>query len=155
MQQADETAIGLIVLDDQEQYIAGHVADIQRLYDAGLVDRAWYIALDNGHRPYAAIKKRLTYDNNEMQQPIVTKNILTTYLEERTGLIFANNLHALHHTYLVRTSPTFWSGIEVVFADEDGRLREADLSKYYALFAGSTTSNGNIRFMRMDITTLV
>lgn len=155
MQKADEIAIALIILDNKEQYIAGHASDIQQLYEAGWVDRAWHIVLDNGHRPYAALKKRLTYDRNESQQSLGKKNLLTRCLEEKMGLAFSNNFYALHHTYLARKSPAFWSDIEVAFADEDGRLREIDFSAYYALFAGTTTSNGNIRFMRLDIATLL
>ena len=154
MLKAEETAITCVAVHNDEYYVAGHISDIQRLYDAGIALRSWSIGLDNGHHPYGVQKKRLTYTSDQSPQED-TKNSLTTRLSKAPGLVFAYNLHALSHTYLVRKSAAFWSEIQVVFADEDGRLRDIIPSEYYAIYCGAQSLDGNIRFVRLDTRMLV
>lgn len=151
---AEEIAVALIAIDNEELFVVGHIVDVQRLYEAGLILRAWDITLDNGHRPCANQKKRLTYDINQAGQAD-KKNVLTTKVSRHSELVFTYNLHALEHTYLVRQTPAFWSEVSVAFADEDGRLREIGSDDYYALFRGAVSTNGNVRFIRMDADTLL
>ena len=153
MLKAEETAIACVAVNNDEWYVTGHISDMQRLYDAGIALRSWSIGLDNGHRPYGVQKRRLTYTIDQSPQED-TKNSFTARLSKETGLVFAYNLYALSHTYLARKSSDFWSEIQVVFADEDGLLREIIPSEYYAIFYGSQSLDGNIRFVRLDAGTL-
>jgi tRNA pseudouridine-54 N-methylase len=43
MIKADQLAVAMIVMDDEEVFVVGHHSDIQRLDDASLVERAWEI----------------------------------------------------------------------------------------------------------------
>lgn len=154
MFKADEILIALAVVSDEELYLAGIAADIQRLHDAGFVERVWAIGLDNGHRPYGVLKKRLAYDINQPPCGEET-NILTKQISNQTRLTFTKNLHAVDHLYVLRKSPAFWTEIAVAFADEDGRLRDIIPTDYYAIFRGGLTTSGNIRFIRLEPDTLV
>lgn len=151
---AEEIAIALLLLTDDEIVVVGHTIDIQRLYETGAAQRVWDIALDNGHRPYANPKKRLTYDIDQAERG-ENQNILTTQVSRHFDIGFTHNLHALEHTYLIRTNPAFWSDLQVVYADEDGQLQEADRGDCYAVFRGAVSTNGAIRFIRMDLDTLL
>ena len=151
---AEEIAIALLLLTDNEIVVVGHTVDIQRLYEAGAAQRVWDIALDNGHRPYASQKKRLTYDIDQAERG-ENQNVLTTQVSRHFGVGFTHNLHALEHTYLIRANPAFWSELQVVFADEDGQLQEAGRNDCYAVFRGAVSASGAIRFIRMDLDTLL
>jgi len=151
---AEEVAIASLLLTNEEIVVVGHTVDIQRLYETGAAQRVWEIVLDNGHRPYANQKKRLTYDIDQEERG-ENKNVLTTQVSRHFGLGFTHNLHALEHTYLLRANPTFWSALQVVFANEDGQLLEAGRYDCYAAFRGAASAGGSIRFIRMELDTLL
>ncbi|SDF24755.1 hypothetical protein [Sporolituus thermophilus] len=155
MQKAEEFAVAYVVFEDDEWFIVGRLADIQRLSDAGYVERAWDIKLDNGHRPYAVVKKRVNFDISEPPND-APKNGLTQTIAAKTGLKFSDNLHFLEHTYLFRPSPAFWGELLIGFAGADGRLQDVNPTDYYAIYRGYILHNVNgAKFVRLDPDTLV
>lgn len=146
---AKEIALALLALSEEEEVVVGHTGDIQRLYDAGAAKRIWEIALDNGHRPYANQKKRLTHVG-EYAEREERKNTLTRRVSRHFAIDFIDNLHAIEHTFLIRTSPAFWSDLHVVFAEDGKDLLEDVQFDCYAVFRGAVSTNGNVRFIRID-----
>lgn len=135
--------------DDEELFVVGHVSDIQRLADAGLVARGWDIKLDNGHRPYASPKKRVDHEITEAAagEP---GNDVTRMLAARSGLRFAHDLHLLTDTYLFRPTPAFWVDLWVDFAGGPGLPNGKKLEDYYAVYRGCVLPGStSIKFVRL------
>lgn len=150
---AKEIAIALLMLAEEEVVVVGHSGDIQRLYDTGAAKRIWEIALDNGHRPYANQKNRLA-DVCEHAEIKESKSVLTRRVSRQFAIDFMDNLHAIEHTFLIRTSPVFWSDLHVVFAEDGKDLLKDVRFDYHAVFRGAVSTNGAVRFIRMDEGTL-
>lgn len=155
MLKAEQFAVALIIHQDNELFITGSTVDIGRLGNAGLVERSWDIKLDNGHRPFASLKKRVTFDTDASCEQ-GERNILTKTLSAATSLDFTQNLHYLENTYLIRKTPDFWCDLFITFADEDGRLRDIIPTDFYALYRGYIVRNiSSVRFIRLEPDTLV
>lgn len=149
MIKADRLAAAMIVMDDEELFVVGHHSDIQRLSDAALVERAWELKLDNGHRPYASLKKRVNYDIAE-EPGDSAGNEVTRLIAARTGLRFAHDLHLVTQTYLFRPTAAFWADLWADFADGPGLPRGRSLEDYYAVYRGQVRASvSNIKFVRL------
>ncbi len=149
MIKADLLTAAMIVMDDEEFFVVGHHSDIQRLSDAALVERAWELKLDNGHRPYAALKKRVNYEIDE-EPGGAAGNELTQRLAARTGLRFAHDLHLVTQTYLFRPTAAFWADLWVDFSDGPDLPRGRSLEDYYAVYQGKIMASvSNIKFVRL------
>jgi hypothetical protein len=139
----------MLVVDDEEIFVAGHVSDIQRLADAGLVARGWDIILDNGHRPYASPKKRVDHEITE-QPGDGPGNAITAKIAAATGLQFSHDLHLLTDTYLFRPTPAFWTDLWVDFATCPGLPAGKKLEDYYAVYRGYILPGStSIKFIRL------
>lgn len=146
---AHELIVAMVDIDDEELYVVGRVSDIQRLEDAGFVQRAWDIRLDNGHRPYPVLKKRLDHDITDAPAGAAGTHI-TRDLAARTGLSFAHDLHLLTDTYLFRPTPAFWTDLWADFAAGPGLPPGRKLEDYYAVYRGFILANvSNIKFIRL------
>ncbi|MDR3591483.1 MAG: hypothetical protein P4N41_17655 [Negativicutes bacterium] len=135
MAEAEKAAVALLVIDDDELFVAGYTSDIKRLDSAGVVDRAWDIKLDNGHRPYLVAKKRINFDITE-EPSAEEKNDLTRMVTAKTGVTFAHSLYPLAQTYVFRKTAVFWGDIEVDFSDNDGLPCGKNAEDYYAVYRG-------------------
>lgn len=140
MAKAEEVAVALLLIDDEELFVAGYTSDIQRLDDAGVVDRAWDIKLDNGHRPYLVPKKRICFDITE-EPSEEAKNDLTRTVAARTGVKFAHSLYPPGQTYVFRKTAAFWGEIEADFSDGDGLPDGKNAEDYYAVYRGAILAN--------------
>ena len=148
MEKAENIAVAMLLIEEDEIFVSGYKSDIQRLYDAGFVERAWDIRLDNGHRPYLAPKKRVCYDSSDAggAQP---QNAVTAGVVAQTGATLVHNLHLLEQTFLFRRTAAFWSDLEVAFAEDDQPPAD-DLADYYAVYRGCVLPNGNsVKFVRL------
>ncbi|MDT8901920.1 hypothetical protein [Anaeroselena agilis] len=149
MIKADLLAAAMIVLDNEEVFVVGRHSDIQRLSDAALVERAWDLKLDNGHRPYASLKKHVNYDIGD-EPGDMPGNEITRLLAARTGLRFAHDLHLVERTYLFRPTAAFWADLWADFSDGSGLPRGLSLEEYFAVYRGTVnTSISNIKFVRL------
>ena len=149
MIKADRLAAAMIVVDDEEIFVVGYHSDIQRLSDAALVERAWELKLDNGHRPYASLKKRVNYQTDD--EPAATAgNEVTRRIAARTGLRFAHDLHHVTQTYLFRPTAAFWADLWVDFSDGPDLPPGRSPEDYYAVYRGQVKASvSNIRFVRL------
>ncbi len=149
MIKTDELAVAMVVIDDEEVFVVGRRADIRRLSDAGLVERAWDIKLDNGHRPYASLKKRVDYDIAD-EPAGAPGNAVTARIAAYSGLRFAHDLHLVTDTYLFRPTPAFWVDLWAGFADGPGLPAGCTPEDYYAVYKGFILANvSNIKFVRL------
>jgi hypothetical protein len=149
MLKAETVAVALIAINEEEFYIVGHTSDIQRLENAELVERAWDIRLDNGHRPYPVLKKRVNYDITE-QPNDEPKNALTREIMRKTDLYFAHNLHQLEKTYLFRETAAFWGDLWVDFTDADVMPADRRSEDYYASYRGCIIPHiSSVKFIRL------
>jgi hypothetical protein len=145
---SEQVLAAMVVLDDEEMFVVGHVSDIQRLADAGLVARGWDIKLDNGHRPYASPKKRVDHEITEAANAEPGNAI--TRLLAGSGLKFAHDLHLLTDTYLFRPTPAFWADLWVDFADGPELPAGKKLEDYYAVYRGCVLPGStSIKFVRL------
>jgi len=147
MVKADQLLIAMMVLaGDEEIFVVGHTGDIQRLADDGLVERAWDIKLDNGHRPYPYPRQGLRAASCAVP-PRPAGNAVTRRIAAATGLSFAHDLHLLTDTYLFRLTPAFWAELLADFADDGPGLppgrRQED---YYAVYRGHVAP---VKFVRL------
>lgn len=146
MQLASEVAAALIVVGNKEWYVVGNPSDIGRLHVAGYIERAWQLKMDNGHRPYAVLRKTIYFPITEPPTDSV-KNLLTQSVAAASGIPFAANLHLVTDTYLFRKSAAFWGDIWVDFADQ-GELQK---SGFYAVYHGVIQPViQNIKFSRLN-----
>lgn len=146
---ADQLAVAMLVIDEEEVFVVGYRSDIQRLGDAGHAERAWDFKLDNGHRPYASLKKRMEYDITE-EPGQADGNAVTRRIAAHTGLRFAHDLHLVTDTYLFRPTPAFWADLWVDFAYGPGLPPGRKLEDYYAVYRGFVLANvSNIKFVRL------
>lgn len=144
----DQLAMAMLVIDEEEVFVAGFRSDIQRLDDACHVERAWDIKLDNGHRPYASLKKRLDYEISE--EGDTAGNVVTRRIAAHTGLHFAHDLHLVADTYLFRPTPAFWTDLWADFAAGPGLPSGRKLEDYYAVYKGFVLASvSNIKFVRL------
>lgn len=149
MVKSEQVLAALIALADEELFIVGHVSDIQRLADAGLVERAWDIMLDNGHRPYASPKKRVDHDITE-EAGDGPANAITAKIAAGSGLRFSHDVHLLTDTYLFRPTPAFWADLWVDFAASPGLPAGRRLEDYYAVYRGFILpGQTSIKFIRL------
>jgi hypothetical protein len=149
MVKADKLAVALLVIKEEELFIAGDKSDIQRLSNAGVVAGAWDIKLDNGHRPYPAARRRVDYDITA-EPSSFAKNAVTQDISNKTGIIFAYNLHPLIQTYLFRETATFWSDLFVDFSEDACLPPGKDLQHYHAVYRGSILPNiSSVKFIRL------
>ncbi|MDR7867230.1 MAG: hypothetical protein RIN56_10450 [Sporomusaceae bacterium] len=149
MIKADLLTAAMIVIDDEEMFVVGRHSDIQRLSDAALVERAWELKLDNGHRPYASLKKRVNYEIDEAPGA-GAGNEVTRRIAARTGLRFAHDLHLVTQTYLFRPTAAFWADLWVDFSDGPDLPRGRSLEDYYAVYQGKIMASvSNIKFVRL------
>lgn len=149
MIKADLLTAAMIVMDDEELFVVGHHSDIQRLSDAALVERAWELKLDNGHRPYASLKKRVNYEIYE-EPGAGAGNEVTRLIAARTGLRFAHDLHLVTQTYLFRPTAAFWADLWADFSDGPELPRGRSLEDYYAVYQGKIMASiSNIKFIRL------
>lgn len=140
MVKAENVAVAMLVIDDEELFVAGFTSDIRRLDNAGVVEQAWDIKLDNGHRPYLVAKKRINFDITE-EPGGQAENDLTRMLSAKTGLKFSHNLYPLIQTYLFRDSAAFWGEIGVDFAEGEGMPCGKNVQDYYAVYRGCILPN--------------
>lgn len=142
---SQDIAAAYVVIRDREWYVTGCPSDIERLHVAGFVERAWQIRLDNGHRPYAVLKQTIYFPITHV--PTTTpKNAMTEEIALISGVHFAQNLHLVTDTMLLRKSPAFWSELEVAFVDE----RHVANDGYYAAYRGVVQPLiQNIKFSRI------
>jgi hypothetical protein len=149
MIKTDELAIVMLMVGDEEVFVVGRRSDIQRLGDAGLVERAWEIKLDNGHRPYASLKKRVDYDITD-EPGGAPGNDITAKIAAASGLRFAHDLHLVTDTYLFRPTPAFWVDLWADFAAGPGLPAGCKPEDYYAVYKGFILANvSNIKFVRL------
>jgi hypothetical protein len=149
MIKADQLAAAMIVMDDEEVFVVGHHSDIQRLNDASLVERAWEIMLDNGHRPYPSLKKRVNFEIDDAPGE-APGNAITKRIAACTGLCFAHDLHLVTETYLFRPTPAFWADLWADFSDGPGLPPGKKLEDYYAVYQGKILAGvSNIKFIRL------
>lgn len=149
MLQAEQFTVALIENDSDQWFVVGLASDIQRLSDAGAATRAWDIKLDNGHRPYAVLKKRLNFDITD-QVADVPGNSLTVELGNRFNLRFAGELYDVTKTYLLRRTPAFWSELGIVFADEQGIVDGINPNEFYAVYQGFILESiSGVKFVRL------
>ncbi|HWQ61716.1 MAG TPA: hypothetical protein VN521_05350 [Negativicutes bacterium] len=145
---ADQLAVAMLVIEEEEVFVVGCRSDIQRLSEAGHVERAWDFKLDNGHRPYASPKKRMEYDITE--EGDAAGNAVTRRVAAYTGLCLAHDLHLVTDTYLFRPTPAFWADLWVDFAAGPGLPPDRKLEDYYAVYRGCILANvSNIKFVRL------
>lgn len=146
---ADQLAVAMLEIDEEEIFVVGRRSDIQRLSDAGHVERAWDFKLDNGHRPYASLKKRMDYDITE-EPGDAAGNAVTRRIAAHTGLRFAHDLHLVTDTYLFRPTPAFWADLLVDFAYGPGLPAGRKPEDYYAVYKGFILAGvSNIKFVRL------
>jgi hypothetical protein len=149
VEKAEKFAVALLVINDEEIFSVGYTSDIQRISQAGFVDRAWDIRLDNGHRPYPVVKKRVDYDIAEAPSD-AAQNAFTGEISRLTGMSFAHNLHPIKQTYLFRETPKFWSDLFVAFSDNTGLPQGVTPEKYYAIYQGRIITNiSSVKFVRL------
>lgn len=145
MQRASEVSAALIVVGANEWYVVGNPSDIGRLHEAGYIERAWALKMDNGHRPYAVLRKTIYFPITD-QATNTEKNQLTQAIAAVTGLSFTDDLHAVTDTYLFRTSAAFWGDLWVDYRDRGALSTEG----YYAVYYGVTQPLiQNIKFSRL------
>ncbi len=145
----DELAAAMLVLGDEEVFVVGYRSDIQRLGDAGLVERSWEIKLDNGHRPYPSLRKRVDYDISD-EPAGEPGNAITRRIAAHSGLRFAHDLHHVTDTYLFRPTPAFWVDLWADFAAGPGLPAGHKPEDYYAVYKGFILANvSNIKFVRL------
>ena len=140
MVKAEKLAAALVVIDDEELFVTGHTSDIQRMDIAGVVDLAWDIKLDNGHRPYLVAKKRVCFDITE-EPSDSPKNDLTQMITAKTGVKFAHSVHPLVQTYLFRETAVFWGDLGVDFSEDAGLPCGKNAQDYYAVYRGCILPN--------------
>lgn len=149
MVNAEELAVAMVIIADNEIFIVGHKSDVQRLNAGSFVGRAWDIKLDNGHRPYAAVKKRIDYDITE-QPDEGSKNSITAIITAKTGVNFAHNLHLVIRTWLLRETAAFWSDLWVDFADDTAKPQGIEGKEFFALYRGAILPKSNsVKFIRL------
>ena len=149
MIKADLLTVAMIVMDDEEMFVVGRHCDIQRLSDAALVERAWELKLDNGHRPYASLKKRVNYEIDE-EPGAGPGNEVTRLIAARTGLRFDHDLHLVTQTYLFRPTAAFWGDLWADFSHGTELPRGRSVEDYYAVYQGQVkTSISSIKFIRL------
>lgn len=150
MLQAEKFTVALIEKDNDQWFVVGLSSDIQRLNDAGAVARAWDIKLDNGHRPYAVLKKRLNFEITD-EPAGVLHNALTLELTRCFNINFAGELYDVTKTYLLRRTSAFWSELGVIFADDKGIVEQLNPKEYYAVYQGFILCNiSSVKFVRLD-----
>ena len=149
MIKTDELIVAMLVVDDAEVFVVGYISDIQRLADAGLVERAWDIKLDNGHRPYPSLKKRMDHEITEIPDN-AAGTAITRELAAKTGISFSHDIHLLTDTYLFRATPAFWVDLWADFADGPGLPPGRKMEDYYAVYRGFILQNvSNVKFVRL------
>ncbi|MDR3565164.1 MAG: hypothetical protein P4N59_27500 [Negativicutes bacterium] len=140
MVNAEKIAAALLLIADEEVFVAGYTSDIQRLNDAGVVEQAWDFKLDNGHRPYLVAKKRINFTITDEPSDEV-KNGLTQLIAAKTGVRFSHNLHLLVQTYLFRETAAFWGDIWADFAEDANLPAGKNLQDFYAVYRGCILPN--------------
>ena len=146
---AKEIALAMAVIDDEEYFLVGSFADMQKLYDGGILERVWDIRLDNGHRPYPSLKKRLSYAGEEVPAKQVSGR-LTAEIAAKTGLQFSDELHLVSQTYLFRKTASFWDELWADFSDDGGLPAGQNLADYHAVYRGVVLPGiNNIKFTRL------
>lgn len=149
MIKAHELIVAMLVIDDADIFVVGRISDIQRLADAGLVERAWDIKLDNGHRPYPSLKKRMDHEITDIADN-AAGTALTRELTVKTGISFSYDIHLLTDTYLFRPTPAFWADLWADFADGPGLPSGRKIEDYYAVYRGYILPNvSNVKFVRL------
>jgi hypothetical protein len=147
---AEQFAVALVEYKDDQWYLVGQLPDIQRLHDAGFVSRAWDIKLDNGHRPYAVLKKRVNFENRQIQTP-QSYNMLTGKLSSLLGVSLQGNVHDITQTYLFRPTPAFWADLYIDFADDAGGIANVDPKQFYAIYQGFIIYHiHGVKFIRLE-----
>lgn len=154
MLQAEKFTVALIENNDDQWFVVGLSSDIQRLNNVGAVERAWDIKLDNGHRPYAVLKKRLNFDITD-ESANAPHNTLTLELTKRFNINFAGDLYYVTKTYLLRRTPAFWSELGIVFADDKGLVENLNPGEFYAVYQGCILHNiSGVKFVRLGLSSI-
>lgn len=149
MVKAEEVAVAMAVIGDKEYFLVGMLADVKRLYDGGFLERVWDIRLDNGHRPYPSLKKRMSYER-ETEPTGKASNPLTREIAAGNGLKFSADLHPVVRTYLFRKTASFWDELWVDFSGDDRLPCGREPGDYHAVYRGAVLAGvNNVKFTRL------
>ena len=148
----EQLAAAYVVAGNGEWYVTGLRRDIELLDEAGFTERVWLIKLDNGHRPYAVLQKRISFDDAGSGVPgTASAGGVTAAVAAATGLSFTGDLHRVADTYLYRRTSAFWADLRAAFGDPSGPPAGIRPDEWYAVYRGVVLPliNG-IKFVRIS-----